>query len=66
MLSIQSVKGGPRDYRLTVDDAIAEHDAVRDDLAMAAQVGWFPPRPSYVVRMLLARRRYRRPPTPET
>ena len=29
-----------------VDDAIAEHDAVRDDLAMAAQVGWFPPRPS--------------------
>ena len=48
MLSIQSVKGGPRDYRLTVDDAIAEHDAVRDDLAMAAQVGWFPPRPSYV------------------
>ena len=49
-----------------VDDAIAEHDAVRDDLAMAAQVGWFPPRPSYVVRMLLARRRYRKPPTPET
>ena len=49
-----------------VDDAIAEHDAVRDDLAMAAHVGWFPPRPSYVVRMLLARRRYRRPPTPET
>ena len=49
-----------------VDDAIAEHDAVRDDLAMAGQVGWFPPRPSYVVRMLLARRRYRKPPTPET
>jgi predicted ester cyclase len=48
-----------------VDDAIAEHDAVRDDLAMATQVGWFPPRPSYVVRMLLARRRYRKP-TPET
>ena len=44
----------------------AEHDAVRDDLAVAAQVGWFPPRPSYVVRTLLARRRYRRPPTPET
>jgi hypothetical protein len=35
-----------------VDDAIAEHDAVRDDLAMAAQVGWFPPRPRYVARML--------------
>jgi len=49
-----------------VDDAIAEHDAIRDDLAMAAQVGWFPPRPSYVVRMLLARRRYRKPPMQET
>jgi hypothetical protein len=43
-----------------VGDAIAEHDAVRDDLAMAVQVGWFPPRPSYVVRMLLARRKYRK------
>ena len=60
-------RGVPRNCRLTVDDdAIAEHDAVRDDLAMAAQVGWFPPRPSEVVRMLLARRRYRKPPTQET
>jgi predicted ester cyclase len=49
-----------------VGDAIAEHDAVRDDLAMAAQVGWFPPRPSYMVRMLLARRRYRKPPMQKT
>ncbi len=40
-------RGVPRNCRLTVDDdAIAEHDAARDDLAMAAQVGWFPPRPS--------------------
>jgi len=40
--------------------AIAEHDAVRDDLGMAQQVGWIPPRPSVVVRMILARRRERR------
>ena len=59
-------KGVPRDYRLTVDDAIAEHDAVRDDLAMAGQIGCFPPRPSYVVRMLLARRGYRKPSRQET
>lgn len=42
------------------DGAIAEHDAVRDDLAMAQQAGWIPPRPGFVVRMLLARRRERR------
>jgi ketosteroid isomerase-like protein len=40
--------------------AIAEHDAVRDDLGMSQQVGWIPPRPAFVVRMLLARRRERR------
>lgn len=43
-----------------------KHDAVRDDLAIAGQIGWFPRRPSYVVRMLLARRGYRKPPTQET
>ena len=37
------------------DGAIAEHDAVRDDLAMARQVGWVPPKPAYAIRMLLAR-----------
>jgi ketosteroid isomerase-like protein len=42
------------------DAAIAEHDAVRDDLGMAKQIGWIPPTPSYVVRMLTARRRERR------
>ncbi|MCD2194721.1 ester cyclase [Actinomycetospora endophytica] len=42
------------------DGAIAEHDAVRDDLGLARQVGWLPPRPTYVVRMLAARRRERR------
>ena len=42
------------------DGAIAEHDAVRDDMGMAEQVGWIPPRPGFIVRMLLARRRERR------
>ena len=40
--------------------AIAEHDAVRDDLGMAKQAGWIPPRPGYIAAMLLARRRERR------
>jgi len=40
--------------------AIAEHDAVRDDLGMAKQLGWIPPTAIYIVRMLLTRRRERR------
>ncbi len=40
--------------------AIAEHDAVRDDLGMAKQLGWIPPRPLYIIRMLLTVRRERR------
>ena len=40
--------------------AIAEHDAVRDDLGMAKQLGWIPPKPLYIIRMLLTRRRERR------
>jgi predicted ester cyclase len=46
-------------FRLA-DGAIAEHDAVRDDMGMAKQVGWIPPRPGFVLRMLVARRRERR------
>ncbi|ONH26627.1 hypothetical protein BL253_24405 [Pseudofrankia asymbiotica] len=42
-----------------VDGAIAEHDAVRDDLDLAKQLGWIPPRPAYIARMILARRRER-------
>ena len=42
------------------DGAIAEHDAVRDDLGMAKQLGWIPPRPLYILRMLLTLRRERR------
>jgi ketosteroid isomerase-like protein len=40
--------------------AIAEHDAVRDDLGMARQLGWIPPRPGYIARMIYARWRERR------
>ncbi|WP_227379982.1 ester cyclase [Haladaptatus halobius] len=46
-------------YRIA-DGAVAEHDAVRDDLGMAKQLGWLPPQPSYIVRMLIGRRRERR------
>jgi len=42
------------------EGAIAEHDAVRDDLAMAKQLGWIPPKPIYIIRMLLAVWRERR------
>jgi len=35
--------------------AIAEHDAVRHDLGMARQLGWIPPTPLYILRMLLTR-----------
>lgn len=38
---------------------VAEHDAVRDDLGMARQLGWIPPTPLYVARMLLAARQER-------
>ncbi|MEC5199741.1 putative ester cyclase [Arthrobacter sp. PL16] len=39
---------------------IAEHWANRDDLAMAEQLGWTPPTPLYLSRMLLSRQRARR------
>ncbi len=42
------------------DGKVAEHRANRDDLGMGQQLGWTPPTPAYVVRMLLARRRVRR------
>jgi len=40
--------------------AIAEHDAVRDDLGMAKQLGWILPTLAYIVRMLWTRMRERR------
>lgn len=42
------------------DGRVAEHWANRDDLGMGKQLGWTPPSPVYVVRMLLAGRRARR------
>lgn len=33
------------------DGKIAEHDAVRDDLGMAQQLGWVPPNPAYLIAM---------------
>lgn len=39
---------------------IREHWAIRDDLGMAKQLGWVPPRPSYLLRMNSAKRRARR------
>ena len=45
-------------FRLA-DGKVIEHWATRDDLAMARQAGWIPPRPRYLVRMALAKRRAR-------
>jgi predicted ester cyclase len=38
------------------DDKIVEHWANRDDLGMARQLGWIPPRPAYLVKMLRSKR----------
>jgi len=42
------------------DGKVAEHWANRDDLGMGQQLGWNPPTPRYLVRMLLATSRARR------
>jgi len=42
------------------DGKVIEHWANRDDLGMARQLGWIPPRPRYLARMALATRRARR------
>ena len=42
------------------DGKVAEHWANRDDLGMGRQLGWTPPSPAYIVRMLLAKRRVQR------
>ena len=44
------------------DGKVIEHWANRDDLGTAMQLGWTPPSPLYLVRMLLATRRARREP----
>jgi len=42
------------------DGKVIEHWANRDDLGSARQLGWAPPSPPYLARMLLATRRARR------
>ena len=42
------------------DGKIIEHWANRDDLAMARQLGWIPPTPAYLVKMVRAKRRAKR------
>ncbi len=42
------------------DGRVAEHWANRDDLGMGQQLGWNPPTPLYLLRMLLATGRARR------
>lgn len=39
---------------------VVEHWANRDDLGMGEQLGWTPPTPVYLLRMLWARRAARR------
>ena len=42
------------------DGLVIEHWANRDDLGTAAQLGWVPPSPLYLLRMARAKRRARR------
>ncbi len=42
------------------DGKVIEHWANRDDLGTAMQLGWTPPSPLYMVKMLLATRRAKR------
>ena len=42
------------------DGLVSEHWANRDDLGMGQQLGWNPPTPAYLARMILATRRARR------
>lgn len=39
---------------------IAEHWANRDDMTMGRQLGWIPPTPAYIVKMVRARRQAQR------
>ncbi|MFC7448847.1 ester cyclase [Rhodococcus daqingensis] len=44
------------------DGQVIEHWADRDDLGMAQQLGWTPPGPAYLARMVWATRRARKTP----
>lgn len=39
------------------DGLITEHWATRDDLGMAKQLGWIPPKPTYLMKMARAKRK---------
>ena len=41
------------------DGKVIEHWANRDDMTMAQQLGWIPPSPRYLLRMILAKRKAR-------
>ncbi|HEX9526226.1 MAG TPA: ester cyclase [Streptosporangiaceae bacterium] len=49
-------------FRLA-DGKIIEHWANRDDMTMAQQLGWIPPSPRYLLRMILAKRKARTTPS---
>ena len=55
-----TAEGLVREQFRIVACAIAEHDAVRDDLDMAKQAGWIPLTPAYIIRMRAGRRRERK------
>ncbi|MEU4690580.1 ester cyclase [Actinoplanes sp. NPDC023714] len=42
------------------DGQVLEHWANRDDMGMARQLGWIPPTPAYLLRMVRAKRQARR------
>jgi predicted ester cyclase len=46
------------------EDVIVEHWANRDDLGTARRLGWMPPTPAYLFKMLRAKRRLERIPAP--
>ena len=43
-----------------VNGLVSEHDAVRDDLGMAKQLGWIPPNPLFIAKMIFALTKERR------
>ena len=49
-------------FRLA-DGKVIEHWANRDDMTMAQQLGWIPPSPRYLLRMILAKRKARTVPS---
>ena len=50
----------PSHWLRVADGMIVEHWANRDDLGTSKQLGWVPPSPWYLLRMMLATRKARR------